>query len=320
MYYILISVIIILLFIIFYNQYKFNNNLSKYKQDEINKIKRSLSDYQKEIEEKKQECLKNYKEFLEQTKEKESLINKTVNDKEQYLEQYYNQQLKSKEELLQQQLNIKKERLEGQFKQEEERINNTFNIFCNSIENEKSKIQQELSNLYELRESTIKTWKAEEEKREKQQYYKISLSQQDKEDIEILRSIECKLSNKEALNRLIYEVFIKKPLGELLNRVIGNTTYSGIYKITHIESQKSYIGQSVDVKKRLTEHVKGSFKISNIADQQIHHAMSKYGVDQFTFEILEQVPKDKLNEREKYWIKFYQSQSWGWNNTSGGAK
>ena len=150
------------------------------------------------------------------------------------------------------------------------------------------------------------------------QIYTITLTEDNKKDINILRSIEDKIVNKEALSRLIYDVFIKKPLQELLLRIVGEKTYSGIYKITHIPSQKSYIGKSVDVKKRLTEHVKGAFGISTIADQYIHRVMKEEGIENFTFEILEQISKEGLNEREKYWINYYQTQSWGYNMKDGG--
>lgn len=37
----------------------------------------------------------------------------------------------------------------------------------------------------------------------------------------------------------------------------------------------------------------------------------------FTFELLEECPKEKLNEREKFWIDFYQSDKLGMNSTKG---
>lgn len=45
--------------------------------------------------------------------------------------------------------------------------------------------------------------------------------------------------------------------------------------------------------------------------------MEKDGVQNFTFELLEEVPKDKLTEREKYWINFYDSKSYGLNMREG---
>lgn len=47
--------------------------------------------------------------------------------------------------------------------------------------------------------------------------------------------------------------------------------------------------------------------------------MKKSGVHNFTFEILEEVPKTQLNEREIYWIDFYKTKDFGLNSTNGGS-
>ena len=62
----------------------------------------------------------------------------------------------------------------------------------------------------------------------------------------------------------------------------------------------TYIGQSVDVAKRITEHVKGSLGIASIADQKVHHAMREEGVQNWTFELLLECPKEELNELFSY--------------------
>lgn len=45
--------------------------------------------------------------------------------------------------------------------------------------------------------------------------------------------------------------------------------------------------------------------------------MQKYGPENFTFELLEKVSRDKLNEREMYWINFYKSKEFGLNSQKG---
>jgi hypothetical protein len=45
--------------------------------------------------------------------------------------------------------------------------------------------------------------------------------------------------------------------------------------------------------------------------------MQKDGLENFTFELVEEVPKDKLTEREKYWINFYGSKEYGLNERNG---
>lgn len=87
----------------------------------------------------------------------------------------------------------------------------------------------------------------------------------------------------------------------------------GIYKITKKENGKSYIGQSNDIERRFSEH---KIKI----DIPIKVAIKKYGTDAFNFEIIEECPLDKLDEREKYWIAFYNTyKEFGYNCNEGGG-
>ena len=44
----------------------------------------------------------------------------------------------------------------------------------------------------------------------------------------------------------------------------------------------------------------------------------KEGIEQFMFQLLEQVDKDKLNEREKHYISLYRTQEYGYNGRAGG--
>jgi group I intron endonuclease len=74
----------------------------------------------------------------------------------------------------------------------------------------------------------------------------------------------------------------------------------GIYKIVS-PSNKIYIGQSVDVKRRYQEYQKLQCK----GQPKLHYSLLKYGWDKHTFELIEQCTEDQLNEREIYWgLKF----------------
>lgn len=87
----------------------------------------------------------------------------------------------------------------------------------------------------------------------------------------------------------------------------------GIYKITNKLNGKSYVGQSIDIKRRWREH------INNSSNSLIHKAIIKYGEDNFIFEILEECKRDYLNEKEIFYIKnlntLYPN---GYNLTPGG--
>lgn len=96
---------------------------------------------------------------------------------------------------------------------------------------------------------------------------------------------------------------------------------TGIYKFTNKVNGKIYIGQSIDVIKRYKRHIYQAFnntKSNKDYKLPFHAAMRKYGKENFTFEILEECPREQLNEREQYWISFYDSFKNGYNATIGG--
>lgn len=93
-----------------------------------------------------------------------------------------------------------------------------------------------------------------------------------------------------------------------------------IYKITNNLNNKVYIGQTIQKPiERFYQHCakKCDKYISNMV---IHKAIFKYGKNNFTFEVIEEIPKQQLNEREEYWIKYYNSYTNGYNSTKGGQK
>ena len=91
-----------------------------------------------------------------------------------------------------------------------------------------------------------------------------------------------------------------------------------IYKITNKINGKSYIGQTIQsVKERFYQHcaTKCSQAILNMV---IHKAINKYGKSNFTIEVIEEVESTNLNDRERYWIRYYDSYNNGYNSTEGG--
>lgn len=182
-----------------------------------------------------------------------------------------------------------------------------------------NKIKSELDTFKTAREAIINDQKRQEEMETNQKFYMLQISQYDKEDIIQLRTIEPKLHNKEVLNKLIFETYYRRPMADLFGRISGNNKPCGIYKITNIKNKKAYIGKSVEIiPKRWTEHIKTSLNIGSISHTKIHDAMKEHGIENFTFEILEECSKEKLNEREKYWIAFYETNTYGYNIKSGG--
>ena len=87
----------------------------------------------------------------------------------------------------------------------------------------------------------------------------------------------------------------------------------GIYKIINLINNKQYIGQSIDIETRWQQH-----KTSN-KNYILYQAFKKYGLENFSFEIIEECSREKLNETEQYWIKYYNTLTPnGYNMTFGG--
>lgn len=87
----------------------------------------------------------------------------------------------------------------------------------------------------------------------------------------------------------------------------------GIYKIENLINHKVYIGQSSNIERRWSKHKSVQEKHS------IHLAFDKYGIENFSFEVIEECPIEKLDEREIYWIDKYDSYNNGYNETLGGS-
>ena len=207
---------------------------------------------------------------------------------------------------------LKIDEANSQLEQKQFYINNLeeqINIVQNKLEEERSKRAA-------INKEILRQRKLEQE----QDFYRIQLDPDDTDDIEILRSVTTRLRHPEAINKVIWTGYYQKPLAELRKRILTNGDVSGVYKITRLKSGEIYIGQTTSVDKRWQEHVKSALGVGTLASSQLHRVMRSDGPENFTFELLEEVPKDKLRERESYYIDFYDSKTYGLNSVTGDKK
>ena len=183
---------------------------------------------------------------------------------------------------------------------------------------ELTKILQELEVERSKRAAINEEIRRQKEVEMKQDFYRIQFDEEDKNDVEILRSIAPRLRHPEAINKVIWSAYYQKPLAELRKRVAIEG--SGIYKITRIKTGEIYIGKAANVSTRWSEHCKTALGVGTLASSQLHRAMAADGCENFLFELLEEVPKDKLSERESYYIDFYDSKNYGLNTIRGEQK
>lgn len=93
----------------------------------------------------------------------------------------------------------------------------------------------------------------------------------------------------------------------------------GIYYIKNLINNKYYVGQSVDIEYRWRRE--RMFLSSNKPawNRHLQNAWKLYGENNFEFVVIEECDPDKLNEREIYWIEFYDAFYNGYNQSMGGG-
>lgn len=96
----------------------------------------------------------------------------------------------------------------------------------------------------------------------------------------------------------------------------------GIYCIENTTNNKKYVGQSVNIEERLKTHKrllnKKDYKEEN---QYLIMSWIKYGSEVFTMYIIEECDKRNLDEKERFYIKYFDCKApKGYNLTDGGNK
>ncbi len=102
--------------------------------------------------------------------------------------------------------------------------------------------------------------------------------------------------------------------------LVGSVVLKDIYIVKNTVNDMVYIGQAKNTYERWKGH-KTAAKTGHFHGRcLLYDAMRKYGIDKFHYEILEkQIPN--YNEREQYWISFYNSVTPnGYNLLSGGEQ
>ena len=255
-----------------------------------------------------------------------------LNNRKTTLERIYQEQLDIGMEQVERQVEAHRTLLMSQaatrVKEEEaerrQKMENGLAAFQQAISEAQTVKQQELDEITALIEDYKKKQAVINEEilrrrqvEEQQDFYRVVLDNNAISDMQILLSIREKLISHENLDKLIYDGYIAKPTTEMIKRVLNGRAPSGIYKITRMKTGEIYVGKSTDVKKRWSEHSKTAYGVGTIAHSILHTTIRKDGIENFTFELLEEVPKDKLTEREKYWINFYDSKKYGMNEREG---
>ena len=324
--------ICIIIFIIFLNRKKsaqqtkeFDQLIENYKQNGINKY----------IQENKEKLDFEIRYDLKRLEDQRDQINAEISGKQTALQEIsskvktYEEQLrdialtnaKQYEETL---INIAKDKVKAEqekmYKTAQESFEKTMAEMDAQAEAARTQIETLTKEIAEYSAKQVAINEAILRQRaleEQQDFYRVCLGPEAANDVEILKAARQNLKKPEIIDKIIYDNYIAKPVLEMIKRVLQNTTCSGIYKITCIKTGEIYIGKSVDIKSRWQQHCKSAFNCGTIAHSLLHTKMKQYGIENFTFELVEQVPKEQLSEREKFYIDFYKTKETGLNERNG---
>ena len=175
------------------------------------------------------------------------------------------------------------------------------------------KLVSQLDDLQRKVDAAVEAAKREEEMANKQEYYRLQLSKEDLDEICRLQEIVPFLRSPEPLYKVIYKMYYEKPYTDLVGRVVGSGVHCGIYKITNLQNKMCYIGQSANIAERWRQHIKRGVGAEAATRNKLYTAMKVYGVENFTFEIVEECERSLLNERESYWQDYFKAKEFGYS-------
>lgn len=183
---------------------------------------------------------------------------------------------------------------------------------------EMDKCNAELDKIRATRDAAIQALNKEKEIKEQLSFYCLQLTDEERNDIQILEGIKPRLAKPRVLSMLIWSTFFQKQMNSLCARVLGTeNVVCGIYKITNQVTSEAYIGQAVDIAGRWKEHAKCGLGIDTPTSNKLYKSMMEYGITNFSWEVLETCPREQLNEKEREYIDIYQTKTFGMNTTKG---
>lgn len=298
----MILLIVLLILELLLNVYLFTLTKERVQKDQTTASENAV--WEHKLTDAKKQVSDKYKEL--------AAINGDIERKYIQLDELNNNQ-KNKIKEIEKEYNEQEKEIEEDFEQIKGQIKS---IFEKDIKN----IKKDYIKLKDIVDAATESMRLQQAESDKQKFYMLDISEVDKKDFQLLSTWKTQLAQPRVLSMLLWQTYIQKPLKTLTSRVLKDKDVTGIYKITHVPSGMCYIGQAVSVKTRWQDHCKCGCGVDAPAANKLYNAMQKYGIWEFSFELLESCKKEELNEKEATYIKLFDSVNNGFNTSNGIGK
>ena len=305
--YFIIFLLLCISCLLFYLYYKEKN-----KTREIDKINENIK--------KENEKIEDENKYLN---EKKDFIQKEIENKQNILDKVQ-QSIENSEQVSRKAFENYMDTLDKEYELKEKEyyaaidlLNKSYRDIQDKVNAEIDQIRIDLDKISATRAAAIQAQLEEEKIQQQAEYYSLSIDDVDKREIKILQSIENELRDPRPIRMIIWQAYYSKKANDLAARVLGINEVCGIYKITNKNNKMCYIGQAKNIRERFREHMKCGLGIDTPANNKLYQAMYKEGIDNFTFEMLEECATADLNKKEAFYINLYNSYDYGYNSNKG---
>lgn len=281
-------------------------------QEEIKNMELILQEKARVYKESQEEWIKRVQDLKESYERQKEEITASIQEHTLKEQQIMTEKLLQKQQQVEQEVRVLDDKYQLTIVDYE---NKMFEVKCKFEDEEKSlngQIEQKRKEINSL----IEQFKKDEEARKEADFYRIPISSAAQNDIDKLKGVAAHLNNPMVLLKFIYKEYYEVPFNAMCGRVLGeNLNKSGIYKITNIQNQMCYIGQTkAGFKNRWRTHVKRGLGCEEQTNNRLYDALKKEGIENFTFQVVEICDEKILTERERFYINFYDSKNWGYNS------
>ena len=196
-------------------------------------------------------------------------------------------------------------------------VEKEFDDNINKLREQQVKVTKELDTIRQTRAAAHEALLKEQEIKENKDNYRLKPSDSDLSDARRLEVVKRELNKPRILAMLVWQTYWQPLAKKQFPLIIKNKTTCGIYKITNLITDDCYIGQSVDIYKRWNDHCKCGLGIDTPPGNKLYKAIQEYGLENFTFEVIEECSQAELDEKETYFISLYQADTFGYNSQKG---